>query len=131
PAGLITANMPGEDRESLFDQVKTHVKGGKRKPVRAWIIHRLDKEASGLLVFAKTEKAFQWLKEDLRQRRMHRLYLAVVEGESSAAGAADPGARHAKPKAPVVEDRDGTLKPGGSATPTRIPRTKQQPSGTI
>lgn len=87
PAGLISANMPGETRESLFDIVKEYVRGDKRKPVRVWIIHRLDKEASGLLVFAKTEKAFQWLKEDFRAKRVHRLYLAVVEGEIGAGDA--------------------------------------------
>ena len=82
PPGVLSANMPGEDRESLFDQVKDHVKSTRRgrKPVKVWIIHRLDKEASGLLVFAKTEKAFHWLKEDFKAKRVKRLYSAVVEG---------------------------------------------------
>ena len=75
PAGLLSARTPDDTRQSLFDLVKDHVRGGRRKPVRVWIIHRLDKEASGLLVFAKNEKAFNWLKEDLRAKRMHRLYL--------------------------------------------------------
>ncbi len=83
PTGLISANMPGEDRDSLFDRVKEYVKGARRskKPARVWIIHRLDKEASGLLVFAKSEKAFHWLKEDFKAKRVKRLYAAVVEGE--------------------------------------------------
>ncbi|MBX3378215.1 MAG: methyltransferase domain-containing protein [Phycisphaeraceae bacterium] len=82
PPGVLTANMPGEDRESLFDQVKDYVKSSRRtrKPVKVWIIHRLDKEASGLLVFAKSEKAFHWLKEDFKAKRIKRLYSAVVEG---------------------------------------------------
>jgi 23S rRNA-/tRNA-specific pseudouridylate synthase/2-polyprenyl-3-methyl-5-hydroxy-6-metoxy-1,4-benzoquinol methylase len=80
PPGLITSNMPGEARDSVFDFVKAHVRRRKRG-AKAWIIHRLDKEASGLLVFAKTEKAFEWLKEDFRSKRVHRLYVAVVEGE--------------------------------------------------
>src|SRR5438105_2706947 len=115
PPGLVTANRPGEagQRESLFDHVKDHLRAGKRRPVRVWIIHRLDKEASGLLVFAKTEKAFNWLKEDLRARRMHRLYLAAVEGEigenagkpadGTAAGVDSPGERSParKPQAPA------------------------------
>lgn len=105
PPGLITANMPGEDRESLFDHVKEHVRAAKRKAGRVWIIHRLDKEASGLLVFAKTEKAFQWLKEDLRSRRMHRLYVAVVQGEI---GAEDERTKR---------ETDGETKIGTDATP--------------
>jgi 23S rRNA-/tRNA-specific pseudouridylate synthase/SAM-dependent methyltransferase len=88
PPGVITANMPGEDRESIFDQVKDHVKAGRRgrQPVKVWIIHRLDKEASGLLVFAKTEKAFHWLKEDFKAKRIKRLYSAVVEGRVGGSG---------------------------------------------
>lgn len=52
-----------------------------------WIIHRLDKEASGLLVFAKNVPAFQWLKEDLRAKRVEREYLALAEGLVAAPGA--------------------------------------------
>jgi 23S rRNA-/tRNA-specific pseudouridylate synthase/SAM-dependent methyltransferase len=118
PPGLITANMPGEDRESLFDHVKAHIRQAKRKAGRVWIIHRLDKEASGLLVFAKTEKAFQWLKEDLRARRMHRLYLAVVEGEIGG-------------ESEAAKQRDSeTGREPESKSPPR-PRIKQAPSGTI
>jgi 23S rRNA-/tRNA-specific pseudouridylate synthase/SAM-dependent methyltransferase len=80
PAGLLSANLPGEKREAIFDMVKEHVKSGKGKR-RVWIIHRLDKEASGLMVFAKTEKAFHWLKEDFKAKRIKRLYIAVLEGE--------------------------------------------------
>lgn len=88
PSGLLSVTPPDQDRENVFSLVKEHVRAGRGKR-RAWIVHRLDKEASGLLVFAKTEKAFQWLKEDLRQKRVHRLYVAVVEGElGRAAGGA-------------------------------------------
>jgi 23S rRNA-/tRNA-specific pseudouridylate synthase len=37
------------------------------------IIHRLDKEASGLLVFSKSRRAFAWLKDDFKHKRVHRL----------------------------------------------------------
>ncbi len=86
--------------KTLFDWVKRHVRGlapspygrkGSRARAAApamrpnarqkiWIIHRLDKEASGLLVFAKDEKTYAWLKEDFRAKRVHRLYLAVARG---------------------------------------------------
>jgi RluA family pseudouridine synthase len=96
PTGLITADPnagPGGDagggREprTLFDMVKKYAKakahGGK---ARAYVIHRLDKDASGLLVFAKTEQAFAWLKEDFRAKRVHRVYVAVAEGTVGAPG---------------------------------------------
>ncbi len=44
------------------------------------IIHRLDKEASGLLVFSKSRRGFGWLKDDFKNKRVHRMYVAVVEG---------------------------------------------------
>ena len=114
PPGLLSARLPDDDRDSLFDYVKLHVRGKQKRPVRVWIIHRLDKEASGLLVFAKTEKAFNWLKEDLRAKRMHRMYLAVVEGEIGSES------ESAKPQ------DSGTAAAGSPA-----PRFRQALSGTI
>lgn len=108
PAGIITAGMPGETRLTLFDLIKRRLKdhgeagparsrsrgrderaagrGGDGPRVGAGVIHRLDKEASGLLVFSKTDKAYQWLKEDFKAKRVHRIYLAVLEGEMGAPG---------------------------------------------
>lgn len=87
PAGLLTAGMPGEDVPSVFRAVKARVRDqARRRGTQVWIVHRLDKEASGLLVFAKTEKAFVWLKEEFRTKRAHRLYAAVVEGEVGPTG---------------------------------------------
>jgi len=96
PAGLPTAMPPGvrPSPRTLFDLVKEHVKRhGVGRP-RVWVVHRLDSEVSGLVVFAKSPPAFEWLKEDLRSRRMQRGYLALVEG----AFATDP----ARPEAPIV-----------------------------
>ncbi len=81
PAGLLTSNLPGERRDAAFDALKSLARQRGGRQARVFIIHRLDKEASGLLVFAKTEIAFHSLKEDFRTRRVHRLYFAVVEGE--------------------------------------------------
>lgn len=92
PAGLLSTTLPGQSAISVFNLVKDHVRGGRggkggrgqrggASGGRAWVIHRLDREASGLLVFAKTERAFGWLKEELRTKRTNRYYAAVVEGE--------------------------------------------------
>ncbi len=85
PAGLLSASPEPGDIETpsafLFakQHVKSHAKRGRSRP-RVWIIHRLDRESSGLMVFAKSEPAFEHLKEELRSRRMHRIYRAVVAG---------------------------------------------------
>lgn len=92
PPGVLSTTMPGQSAISVFNLVKDHVRGGRggkggrgarggASGGRAWVIHRLDREASGLLVFAKTERAFEWLKEELRAKRMVRYYAAVIEGE--------------------------------------------------
>lgn len=96
PAGVVSAVMRDElapearDDRSVFGLVKRYVKERRRRDARAWIVHRLDREASGLMVFAKTMKAFEWLKEDFRAKRVHRIYLAVVEGEFPAVDGKPP-----------------------------------------
>ncbi len=81
PRGINTVAVPGQMVRNVFGVLKDYVKSGsKRRGARVWILHRLDKEVSGLLVFAKTESAFRKLREDFRVKRMHRLYAAVVEG---------------------------------------------------
>lgn len=89
PPGLLTAdpNLPNDDpRSSLFGWVKRYVRHGPGRARKVWIIHRLDRDASGLLVFAKTERAYLSLKDQLKARGMHRVYTAVVEGAPADAG---------------------------------------------
>ncbi|NOT00705.1 MAG: methyltransferase domain-containing protein [Phycisphaerales bacterium] len=92
PIGMLSARLGQEGGgDSAFDLVRRHVaqttskprpadRGERRREPVAWIIHRLDKDVSGLMVFAKSHRAFTALKEDLRARRMVRRYAAVVEG---------------------------------------------------
>ena len=81
PAGLLSVAAPGEKKKySVFDTLKAMARSRGGREARVYVIHRLDQEASGLLVFAKTERAFSVLKEDFRSKRVHRLYQAVVEG---------------------------------------------------
>jgi RluA family pseudouridine synthase len=88
PTGMLSASVDSPDQESVFQLLKEYAREkSRRRGVKAWIIHRLDKEASGLLVFAKSEKAFHWLKEDFKAKRVHRIYTAVLEGEVSGAPA--------------------------------------------
>lgn len=94
PAGLLSARMGDQVGDSIFDVVKAWAKidgpasrstgpkrGADRDSRPAWIIHRLDREVSGVMVFALTGDAFLRLKDDLQTRRVARRYAAVVEGE--------------------------------------------------
>lgn len=95
PPGLLTAIEPDAPfRDNLFDFLKKYVRATRGWPKRrkpgdeapraagqgCYIIHRLDKDASGLLVFATSEKAFTWLKNDFKAKRVHRIYTALCEG---------------------------------------------------
>ncbi len=78
PAGIVTADKD-PNRESVLAHVKRWLKN-TRPDARVWVVHRLDKDASGLLLFATTPEVYSWLKEDLRAHRVEREYTAVVQG---------------------------------------------------
>jgi 23S rRNA pseudouridine1911/1915/1917 synthase len=47
---------------------------------RPGVVHRLDKETSGVLIFAKTNKAYKWLVQQFKSRELQKIYLALVDG---------------------------------------------------
>lgn len=117
PAGVLSAPLstaPGGDRgENVFDMLKAELPGRGRGAERergVWIIHRLDRFASGLMVFAKTEHAFAWLKEELRAHRIDRRYAALVEGLVGEIGepAAEAGWRELRGL--LAEERPGKMR---------------------
>ncbi|MGH7686938.1 MAG: RluA family pseudouridine synthase [Candidatus Dormibacteria bacterium] len=82
PAGLVVHPAPGHPADTLVDALKARgttwsLLGGEE---RAGIVHRLDRDTSGLLVVAKTEAAHRSLSEQLRDRTLGRTYVAVVHG---------------------------------------------------
>ncbi len=79
PAGLVTHPAPGHWDGTLVNAVLWHL-GKGHELARAGIVHRLDKDTSGLLLVAKTEAAHFALAKQLKARTLKRRYLAVVEG---------------------------------------------------
>jgi 23S rRNA pseudouridine1911/1915/1917 synthase len=81
PAGLVVHPARGH-REGTLSQLLTDTVGGVAggDPDRPGIVHRLDRDTSGLLVVARSEEAHRLLQEALRQRLIEREYLALVEG---------------------------------------------------
>lgn len=76
PAGLLTAPTPESDRNNLADLLAR--RGEDR--VRIDVVHRIDLQTSGLLVFAKTPQANRVLSEAFRRHDIERAYTAVVSG---------------------------------------------------
>ena len=81
PAGLVTHPAPGHWDGTLVNAILWHLHQAASRPLaRAGIVHRLDKDTSGLLLVAKTEAAHHLLSRQLKARKIRRSYLALVEG---------------------------------------------------
>ena len=102
PAGLTTHPAPGHPEHTLVNALLGHfpVLPGSRNPLRPGIVHRLDKDTSGLMVVAKNQPALLNLSAQFKDRQVKKTYLALVKGEISPKSGAieapigrDPGHR--------------------------------------
>ncbi|WP_316367914.1 23S rRNA pseudouridine(1911/1915/1917) synthase RluD [Candidatus Thiodiazotropha sp. CDECU1] len=94
PPGLVMHPAAGNPDGTLLNGLLNHHPPLQQVP-RAGIVHRLDKETSGLLVVAKTLQSQHALVEQLQARSVKREYLAIVQGEMIAGGSVDaPIGRH-------------------------------------
>ena len=80
PAGLLTMGTDSEKVKTLYASLRAHA-NRRKPPQRVFIVHRLDREASGLLVFAKTIEAKEYLQDQFKDHSAGRTYVAVVEGK--------------------------------------------------
>jgi 23S rRNA pseudouridine1911/1915/1917 synthase len=96
PAGVVVHPGQGHDRGTLVQALAGRVAGGP-DPQRPGVVHRLDRDTSGLLVLARDENTHAALQQALRERRLTREYLALVEGR--------PAARSGTIDAPLGRDR--------------------------
>jgi 23S rRNA pseudouridine1911/1915/1917 synthase len=83
PAGMVVHPAVGNYGSTLVHALLYHVKdlsgiGGKLKP---GIVHRLDKDTSGLLIVAKNDRAHSGLSDMIKERKVNRLYRAIVIGD--------------------------------------------------
>ncbi len=81
-AGMVVHPAPGHPRGTMVNALLHHLDslGGVGGRLRPGIVHRLDRETSGLLVVAKTDRAQTGLQDLLRQRKVKRLYTAMTWG---------------------------------------------------
>src|SRR5262249_61973501 len=103
PSGLLTIATAREREQNasrlLFDYV--HAQRPRR---RLFIVHRLDRDTSGLIVFAKSERAKRRLQTQFESRAVERLYVAVVEGRVNQ----EEGTLESR----LTEDKDLRVRPG-------------------
>ena len=81
PAGLVVHPAASHSGPTLVSELGELLGGGD--PERPGIVHRLDKDTSGLMIVARTEEALRALQEQVRLREVERAYLALAEGRIS------------------------------------------------
>jgi 23S rRNA pseudouridine1911/1915/1917 synthase len=79
PAGLVVHPAPSHRGPTLVDEL-AEILGGGADPERPGIVHRLDKETSGLLVVARDDEAHAALQAAVQRREVERIYLALAGG---------------------------------------------------
>lgn len=82
PAGMVVHPAAGHDSGTLVHAVLGYDPdiegiGGEERP---GVVHRLDKETSGLILLAKNDRSHHWLQDQFRQRKVEKTYLALVDG---------------------------------------------------
>ncbi|HEX2378222.1 MAG TPA: RluA family pseudouridine synthase [Gaiellales bacterium] len=95
PAGLLVHAAPGHSAPTLAAALAGRAGGGPQG--RAGIVHRLDRDTSGLLLVARDEETLRRLQAQLRRRRIRRTYTALVRGR--------PPSRTGRIEAPIGRDR--------------------------
>jgi 23S rRNA pseudouridine1911/1915/1917 synthase len=86
PIGVLVHPAPQSDEWTLVDFVRAHcagIDGVGEDPTRPGIVHRLDRDVSGVMVIAKTVSAWEHLKEQFMQRSITKEYRAIVFGAMS------------------------------------------------
>jgi len=83
PAGMVVHPAAGHASGTLVNAVLGYEPdiegiGGEERP---GVVHRLDKETSGLILLAKNERAHRWLQDQFRLRKVEKTYLALVDGK--------------------------------------------------
>jgi 23S rRNA pseudouridine1911/1915/1917 synthase len=83
PAGMVVHPAAGHSTGTLVHAALAHAPemegiGGELRP---GVVHRLDKDTSGLIMVAKNDQAHRWLQNQFRARRVKKTYLALVDGK--------------------------------------------------
>jgi 23S rRNA pseudouridine1911/1915/1917 synthase len=96
PAGMVVHPGAGKEQGTLVHALlDRRIAGGD--PERPGIVHRLDRDTSGLLVVARSDEAWERLSRFVRDRRLERRYVALVRGR--------PRSRSGRIEAPIGRDR--------------------------
>jgi 23S rRNA pseudouridine1911/1915/1917 synthase len=102
PAGVVVHPAPGHKVGTLVHGLLELGAEGGEEADRPGIVHRLDRDTSGLLVVARSEEAYERLKQQVAGRELERTYLALVRGR--------PRSRRGRIEAPIGRDRKDPMR---------------------
>jgi 23S rRNA pseudouridine1911/1915/1917 synthase len=102
PAGVVVHPAPGHHAGTLVHGLLEHGAEGGEEADRPGIVHRLDRDTSGLLVVARSPEAYERLKQQVAERELERTYLALVRGR--------PRSRRGRVEAPIGRDRNDPMR---------------------
>jgi 23S rRNA pseudouridine1911/1915/1917 synthase len=97
PAGVVVHPSAGHGSGTLVHGLLAHAVAGGEEPERPGIVHRLDRDTSGLLVVARSDEVHRALQRGIRERAVAREYLALVRGR--------PKSRRGRVEAAIGRDR--------------------------
>jgi len=115
PAGMVVHPAAGHASGTLVHAALAHAPemegiGGEQRP---GVVHRLDKDTSGLILMAKDDRTHRWLQDQFRLRKVRKVYLALVDGHPptpqgriEAAIGRDPAHRKQMAVVPTQKGRD-------------------------
>lgn len=107
PAGLLSLPTAEREKDTLLSRVSGYLQHRYRRRPYVGVVHRIDKDTSGALVFARSREALRALQEIFKRHEIEREYVALVEGKPPDAGTLD---------ADLVRDRGdrrrGVARPG-------------------
>lgn len=115
PAGMVVHPGAGHTSGTIVNAALAYAPemegiGGEGRP---GVVHRLDKDTSGILLLAKNDQAHRWLQDQFRLRKIHKVYMALVDGKPptpegiiDAAIARDPSHRKQMAIVPTGKGRE-------------------------
>jgi 23S rRNA pseudouridine1911/1915/1917 synthase len=80
PAGLLTVPTAEREKDTLLARVLDYLHHRFRRRPAAFVVHRLDRDTSGAVVFARNRPALHFLQELFKRHAIEREYVAIVEG---------------------------------------------------
>ena len=89
PAGLLTVPTAERERDTLLARVLDYLHYRYRRRPLAFVVHRIDRDTSGAVVFARNRESLHALQDLFRVHRIDREYVAIVEGSVSGEGVLD------------------------------------------